>query len=495
MTTQRLPIPGGDDNTWGNILNDFLDVSHNSDGTLKNSALLQAGGVSSVNNLAPSSGNISITANDVGALTQSIANNLFIQRISGTTTTPSPLPYINVKDYGAKGDGSSDDTLAIQAALSAGGGTIVIIPPGIYIISASLTITPGTNVTGSGLNGSVLRAQAGASFDHLLGVTQSGQLNYSVEISNLVLDGNSQNGATVTNGFYGLSLNDSIIDRLRVINISGSGITLDGTATYLGAANKIVNSFIRSCGTNGLTITAFCTDTQLVADDFGSCTNFAFYLGAHHVFMAACAGWGSGNGMYLDVSGGHLFCAASRFDFNEYEGMILLGNSGITIGNTVVYNNSQAGNATHAGIQIGAAAYDIELTGIRSYGAYQVSNNQSWGIELLTGHSNVRINGGNFTGNATGSITGNSSSDIINNAEGYNPIGLLSSQPPIPASGTAYTNPTGSDCMVYISGGSVTSVAINGSPSGVISGAFRVLAGQSITLTYSSSPTWNWFGD
>ncbi len=32
----RLPTPGGDDGDWGDILNDFLDVAHNSDGTLKN---------------------------------------------------------------------------------------------------------------------------------------------------------------------------------------------------------------------------------------------------------------------------------------------------------------------------------------------------------------------------------------------------------------------------------------------------------------------------
>ncbi len=31
----RLPTPGGDDGTWGDILNEFLDVGHNSDGTLK----------------------------------------------------------------------------------------------------------------------------------------------------------------------------------------------------------------------------------------------------------------------------------------------------------------------------------------------------------------------------------------------------------------------------------------------------------------------------
>ena len=42
----RLPIPGGDDSAWGQILNDFLDVSHASDGTLKNSAVTSAGAAS-----------------------------------------------------------------------------------------------------------------------------------------------------------------------------------------------------------------------------------------------------------------------------------------------------------------------------------------------------------------------------------------------------------------------------------------------------------------
>ncbi len=35
----RLPSPGGDDGTWGDILNDFLKVAHNDDGTIKASAV------------------------------------------------------------------------------------------------------------------------------------------------------------------------------------------------------------------------------------------------------------------------------------------------------------------------------------------------------------------------------------------------------------------------------------------------------------------------
>jgi len=38
----RLPIPGSDDNTWGEILNDFLEVEHNADGTLKKATTYDA---------------------------------------------------------------------------------------------------------------------------------------------------------------------------------------------------------------------------------------------------------------------------------------------------------------------------------------------------------------------------------------------------------------------------------------------------------------------
>lgn len=36
----RLPTPGSDEGNWGTILNDFLGVAHNSDGTLKDAATI-----------------------------------------------------------------------------------------------------------------------------------------------------------------------------------------------------------------------------------------------------------------------------------------------------------------------------------------------------------------------------------------------------------------------------------------------------------------------
>lgn len=42
----RLPNPGQDDGIWGNILNDFLIASHNTDGSLKSAAVTEAGAAS-----------------------------------------------------------------------------------------------------------------------------------------------------------------------------------------------------------------------------------------------------------------------------------------------------------------------------------------------------------------------------------------------------------------------------------------------------------------
>ena len=72
--TQRLPIPGSDNNTWGDLLNGFLDVSHNSDGTLQTSALTQAGAITSVNGKTPptsgtNAGSITLAPSDIGAPT------------------------------------------------------------------------------------------------------------------------------------------------------------------------------------------------------------------------------------------------------------------------------------------------------------------------------------------------------------------------------------------------------------------------------------------
>ena len=57
-------------------------------------------------------------------------------------STPSSTTYINVKDFGAVGSGSIDDTAAVKAAMdSASNGDTIYFPAGKYRISSTLTYT------------------------------------------------------------------------------------------------------------------------------------------------------------------------------------------------------------------------------------------------------------------------------------------------------------------------------------------------------------------
>jgi hypothetical protein len=68
-----------------------------------------------------------------------------------------PRRTVDVRDLGAKGDGLSDDTAALEAALklAAGGGTL-LLPPGTYAISRTLDLPADLVVQGVGMHQSII---------------------------------------------------------------------------------------------------------------------------------------------------------------------------------------------------------------------------------------------------------------------------------------------------------------------------------------------------
>ena len=67
QTLARLPTPGADDGTWGDVLNNYLSIEHNSDGTQKTVSIARGG--TGATNAADALTNLGIPAS---ALTQSI---------------------------------------------------------------------------------------------------------------------------------------------------------------------------------------------------------------------------------------------------------------------------------------------------------------------------------------------------------------------------------------------------------------------------------------
>ncbi|MHB1241696.1 MAG: glycosyl hydrolase family 28-related protein [Gammaproteobacteria bacterium] len=86
-------------------------------------------------------------------------------RTAPRTSYPTGSRILDVKtDFGAKGDGSSDDTLALQRALNAahrlGSGTILYLPSGSYNVSRTLQVQPGAeySVEGTGWHSQIVLA-------------------------------------------------------------------------------------------------------------------------------------------------------------------------------------------------------------------------------------------------------------------------------------------------------------------------------------------------
>jgi hypothetical protein len=187
----RLPTVGADSNTWGTVLNAFLQVGHNASGSL------------------------------LGAFTG-----------------------FNVKDdaYGAKGDGSTDDTAAIQTAItaaSAGGGT-VFFPAGTYIISNTLSVTAdNVQLLGTGRN-STIQAKSTFPASPMIwyqGPGGAGNFRFGTSIISLRLINTV--GSTSAIGLQLDSTYYAKIHRVDVDGIYANNIYLNGIGTAFGAYTTI----------------------------------------------------------------------------------------------------------------------------------------------------------------------------------------------------------------------------------------------------------------
>jgi hypothetical protein len=76
----------------------------------------------------------------------------FVSAGTAAATTTSGVDWLNVKDFGALGDGAKDDFGSIDSALTAAeaaGGGVVYFPAGTYMISSALAPTSGVRLAGA----------------------------------------------------------------------------------------------------------------------------------------------------------------------------------------------------------------------------------------------------------------------------------------------------------------------------------------------------------
>lgn len=195
----RLPVPGGDVDAWAAILNEYLLITHNDDGSQRTdsigSSALQsrAIGVRHLRTTNPTSAQIG------NMVLSNSGNELVWKPVDTVGAPPSQQIRINVADYGAKGDGVTDDTDAIQSAINAasGGGSIEF-PRGIYMVRTLKISNKGTALVGAARYGTrIMRLSGTEPLLDMSGIaTGIGHLRYC-SVINLMLNGNNMPGMLV----------------------------------------------------------------------------------------------------------------------------------------------------------------------------------------------------------------------------------------------------------------------------------------------------------
>lgn len=147
-------------------------------------------------------------------------------------------PWVDVRAYGAVGDGVTDDTAAIQAALTAAAGKTLLFPVGTYMHSSLLLIP--SNITVSGY-GATIKA-ANAISKTIGGLSVTGKTN--VQIFGLTYDGNRAGrapGAPVGSA-HGFSITNSSNIVLRDIGAK-NGVADGLLIAYSNSADANTRTF------------------------------------------------------------------------------------------------------------------------------------------------------------------------------------------------------------------------------------------------------------
>lgn len=523
-STGSLPAPVG--NTV---------IGWNAAGTSLINIILSAG--SSMVDLAQAAGSslIGFVQSGVGAATRAVQDKM--------------RESVSVEDFNAKGDGVTDDTLAIQAAIdavNAAGGGVLLLPKGIYQTSG-ITLKDGVILKGEGAWASILRT------------THATQSIITMKTSAVISDIKLLSSVTRTTGYYvDCQGNGAIIDNCEFggyyigvnVGVLGGSIIVgtmikdcelrDPVTTSGAGAIQFINfsnAEVRNCiitgnaGTQaGFGVrylngdTAFLSDTNitlhgkaLLVDTgagynlYGLTIDSCFFDSSGTVFgggtvssaeiVPAGGVWNtkisntwfglsvSKFGCYVAPSGAGvvdgLTFTGCEFTKNGDCGLIVVG-AGVK--NWIVTGGHSGGN-TNSGIRVNASSY-WTITGHRA-GNISARGANNIGITIDAAASDYYIvEGCNLIGNTTSALVdgGTGTNATVANNLGYNGVGAVVGLS-VGASPWSYTAGHTPETHYFL-GGTLTEIRVDGQiVQNTTAATIQLVPNQVMQTTYTVAPT------
>jgi len=162
---------------------------------------------------------------------------------------------VNVKDFGAVGDGVTDDTVAIQAALNSTA-SLIVFPSGSYLITSSVTIPSNKHLRGDGIGVTNIVVNSSLPLTDPVFVNNSIPVNKirqnkNISFSEMTFDGSGRtyiqypaNGYTTKGNIVKLmGVINPIFNRIEIKDHQSIGISDEG-----GLNLSISDSIFRRCG-------------------------------------------------------------------------------------------------------------------------------------------------------------------------------------------------------------------------------------------------------
>jgi hypothetical protein len=291
----------------------------------------------------------------------------FIQTGTGATATTVQARLretISVKDFGAVGDGTTDDKAAVQAAIDACSNKTLVFPPGTYLISGAtgLTISNPIYIKFDG-NAKLLFNNNNATY------IQTVANNVSIE--NIWIDGGSTSWTRTGNAAIRVKDNGAATYNIRFIkprieNVAGGGILVGWTNTIYNVT--IENPVVQYTQADGVSIVY---DVQNVTITNPKCYNtgddgvsiVSYSSAASPIKNVTVTDALSVNSATrgLTVIGGQDIKVSGRVINSAVQGVLVLQDTGgyATVPPVRVELDVQVYNSTGTGVEIGRNATDI----------------------------------------------------------------------------------------------------------------------------------------
>ena len=191
--------------------------------------------------------------------------------VSGTVVTSLWTNWINQKaqevvsvlDYGATGDGITDDTTAIQAAINTG--KSVYFPDGTYIVTA-LTTLSNQRLSGNGPS-SILKQKAGsANFTRV--ITVNAQTNVIIEKLHINGNGNAQQVGEQNHGIFIVESTNVLVQHNIVHDCQGDNIGVYSNTDPVTVNGVVItNNIIYNLGRSGIVLSGHGARSVIISNN------------------------------------------------------------------------------------------------------------------------------------------------------------------------------------------------------------------------------------